>query len=51
MFSNFAAAVAWFFVIDLLCIWSFDLALEVTMKVRVNVSMALRVVLRGKSVK
>jgi len=32
------------------CIWSLDPTMEVTMKVRVNLSMALHVVLRGKSV-
>jgi hypothetical protein len=48
--SNVAAAVAWFFLPGLPCVLSIDLAMEVTMKVRVNLSMALHVVLRGKSV-
>jgi hypothetical protein len=50
LFSNVAAAVAWFFLPGLPCVLSLDLAMEVTMKVRVNLSMALHVVLRGKSV-
>jgi len=50
LFFNVAAAVAWFFVPGLPRVWSLDLAMEVTMKVRVNLSMALHVVLRGKSV-
>jgi hypothetical protein len=49
-FSNAVAAVAWFFLPDLPCVLSVDLAMEVTMKVRVNLSMALHVVRRGKSV-
>jgi hypothetical protein len=39
---------AWFFLPGLPCFLSRDLAMEV--KVRVNLSMALHVVLRGKSV-
>jgi len=50
LLSNVAAAVAWFFLPGLPCVLSLDLAMEVTMKVRVDLSMALHVVLRGKSV-
>jgi hypothetical protein len=50
LFSNAVGAVAWFFLAGLPCVLSLDLAMEVTMKVRVNLSMALHVVLRGKSV-
>jgi hypothetical protein len=50
LFSNVVAAVAWFFLTGLSCVVSFDLAMEVTMKLHVNLSMALHVVLQGKSV-
>jgi hypothetical protein len=45
-----AAAVAWFFLPGLPCVLSVDLAMAVTMKVRVNLSLALQAVLRDKSV-
>jgi hypothetical protein len=50
LFSNAVAAVAWFFLPGLPCVLSLDLAMEVTMKIRVNLGMALHVVLRGKLV-
>jgi hypothetical protein len=51
LFSNAAAAVAWFFLLGLPCVLSLDLAMEVKMMICVNLSMALHVVLRGKSVR
>jgi hypothetical protein len=39
LFFNAAAAAAWFFLPDLPCVLSLDLAMEVTVKVRVNLAL------------